>query len=115
MNPTDIGPHPDAPQHYFSMGKPESWDAKDCGSLCVRRVAATGDLLYEPAARIVRSHLPSGEEVYPAFLSEWEPTEEERARILALLAADAPILFRMLISGNGLPPAALWLQREDEV
>lgn len=109
MIPSDIGPHPDAPDYYLRMGKPESWSEEDCGSLTVRYLTATGDLFHEPAVRIVRSDLPSGETVYPAFLSEWEPTEEERA----LIAAGAPI--RMLVSGTGLPPIALWARAEGEV
>lgn len=109
MNAADIGPHPDAPDYYIRMGKPSDWNEKDCGSLAVRRVAATGDILFEPAARIVTNQLPSGEQVYPAFLSEWHPTEEELAR----LNAGVPI--RMLISGNGLPPVALWVRQEGEV
>ncbi len=109
MTPLDIGAHPDAPDFYIRMGKPESWQEEDCGTLCVRRVGATGDMLAEPAARLVRSQLPSGEEVYPAFMSEWQPTEDELAR----LNAGEPI--RMLISGNGLPPVALWVRGEGEV
>lgn len=109
MIPGDIGPHPDAPDYYVRMGKPESWDDKDCDVLGVRRVAATGDLLFEPAARIVRNPLPSGEVVYPAFMSEWHPSEEELARI----NTGEPV--RMLISGNSLPPVALWVRGEGEV
>lgn len=108
MIPSDIGPHPDAPDHYIRMGKPANWDEEDCGSLAVRFVAATGDLFYEPAVRIVRNELPSGQEVYPAYLSEWMPSEEERARI----AAGEPI--RMLVSGTGLPPIALWVREDGE-
>ncbi len=109
MTPADIGPHPDAPTHYIRMGKPENWNEEDCGSLAVRRVGATGDILFEPAVRVCHTVLPSGETVYPAFMSEWEPSEEERARI----AAGAPI--RMLVSGNGLPPVALWAREDGEV
>jgi hypothetical protein len=109
MIPSDIGAHPDAPDHYIRMGKPDDWDDADCGSLAVRRVATTGDILFEPAVRIVRSDLPSGESLYPAFMSEWVPSIEE----LALLNAGQPI--RMLVSGNGLPPVALWVRSGDEV
>ena len=109
MQPVDIGPHPEAPEHYLRFGKPPEWDEQDCGTLCVRRVGATGDLLVEPAARIVRNVLPSGEEVYPAYMSEWAPTREE----LELLAKGANI--RILISGTSLPPVAIWVREEDEV
>lgn len=109
MNPGDIGPHPDAPDHYIRMGKPETWVEEDCGVLGVRRVGVTGDLLWEPAARVVRNPLPSGEVIYPAFMSEWYPDADELARI----AAGGPI--RMLISGNSLPPVALWARHEGEV
>ena len=109
MIAVDIGPHPDAPDHYIRMGKPEDWSDEDCGTLAIRRVAATGDILFEPAARIVRSDLPSGESIYPAFLSEWRPTEDELHR----LNKGEPI--RMLVSGNGLPPVAMWVREESEV
>lgn len=115
MNPIDIRPHPDAPDHYFAMGKPESWNEEDCGTLCVRRVGVTGDMLVEPAARLVRSQLPSGEEIYPAFQSEWEPSDEEYARIVEMVNAGVKPRFRTLISGNGLPPVAFWLRGEGEV
>jgi len=108
MIAVDIGPHPDAPDYYIRMGKPEDWDEADCGTLAVRRVAATDDILFEPAVRIVRTDLPSGETFYPAFMSEWLPSEEDRIKI----AAGQPI--RMLVSGNGLPPVALWVRDEDE-
>lgn len=109
MIPVDIGPHPEAPHHYIAMGKPKDWSEDDCGELCVRRVGATGDLLFEPAVRVVRNDLPSGEFIYPAFMSEWRPTEEELAR----LNKGEPV--RMLISGNGLPPVALWVREESEI
>lgn len=109
MMPTDIGPHPAAPEHYIVMGKPKDWDDDDCSSLSVRRVGATADVLHEPAARVVRSELPSGEEIYPAYLSEWTPSHAE----LALLMAGEPV--RLLISGNALPPCALWVRGGDEV
>jgi hypothetical protein len=109
MIATDIGPHPDAPDHYIRMGKPADWDEQDCGTLAVRRVGATGDILFEPAVRIVRSQLSSGEEVYPAFMSEWRPTEEE----LHLLNKGEPV--RMLVSGNNLPPIALWVRDDSEI
>lgn len=109
MNPGDIGPHPDAPDHYIRMGKPAAWDDQDCGSLAVRFVGATGDILHEPAARIVRNDLPSGDTVYPAYMSEWYPDEHE----LAMLAQGQPI--RLLISGNGLPPVALWVRGDGEI
>lgn len=109
MNAIDVGPHPDAPDHYIRMGKPEDWHEADCGSLAVRRVGVTGDIIFEPAVRIVRSDLPSGECIYPAFLSEWLPTDHERE----LITAGGSI--RMLVSGNGLPPVALWAREEDEV
>lgn len=105
----DVGAHPDAPDHYIRFGKPEDWSDEDCGTLAVRRVGVTGDILFEPAVRIVRSQLPSGEEIYPAFMSEWVPTQEERE----LLISGQPI--RMLVSGNGLPPVALWVRAEDEL
>lgn len=109
MIPADIGPHPDAPDYYIRMGKPEDWDESDCGTLAVRRVGTTGDILFEPAVRIVRSDLPSGETIYPAFMSEWSPTPDELDR----LNMGEPI--RLLVSGNGLPPMALWVRGEDEV
>ena len=109
MIPTDIGPHPAAPDHYIVMGKPKDWDNEDCAKLAVRRVAATGDIFSEPAARIVTSQLPTGAEVYPAYLSEWMPSKEE----LALLVAGEPV--RLLISGNSLPPCSLWVRTGSEV
>lgn len=115
MIPADIGPHPDAPEHYISFGKPKEWAEEDCGTLTVRRVGATGDLLYEPAVRIVRDELPSGEAVYPAFLSQWVPSDEERDRLLMLLSLDQPVEFRFLIAGNGLQPMSAWLKGRDEV
>ncbi len=115
MIPADIGPHPDAPDHYIAFGKPKDWLEEDCATLTVRRVGATGDLLFEPAARIVRDDLPSGEVVYPAFLSEWVPSEAERERLHDLLSDGAPIAFRHLIAGNGLQPMSMWLKGHDEV
>lgn len=115
MIPTDIGPHPAAPDFYFPMGKPANWSDEDCGTLTVRRVGATGDMLHEPAARIVRSDLPSGESVYPAYLSQWSPTDDERGELIRRLMAGEEIEFRMLISGGGLPPVALWLRGHGEV
>lgn len=109
MTPIDIGAHPDAPDHYIRLGKPADWSDDDCGSLAVRRVVATGDIFFEPAVRIVQSVLPSGETVYPAFLSEWVPSEEE----LVLLNAGQPL--RVLVSGNGLPPMALHVRALDEL
>lgn len=108
MIPGDIGPHPSAPDHYIALGKPSSWKDEDCGTLAVRFVGATGDILFEPAVRLVRSQLPSGEEIYPAYLSEWIPTERE----LELLAAGRPV--RLLISGAGMPPISAWVPEEDE-
>ena len=109
MQPTDIGPHPDAPDHYLRFGKPPEWDEQDCADLCVRRVAATGDVLYEPAVRVVRSELPSGDHYYPCFMSEWRPSPEELER----LTKGEPI--RMLISGTTLPPVSLWVREEGEI
>ena len=109
MLPTDIGAHPDAPEHYIPMGKPPEWADEDCSTLFVRRVAATGDLLYEPAVRVVRSDLPSGHEVYPAYMCEWMPSEDDIQQMLAGKG------IRMLISGNAMPPVALWVVGEDEV
>lgn len=109
MKAIDIGPHPESPDLYFSFGKPPSWQDDDCGTLTVRRVATTGDILAEPATRIVNALLPSGETYYPAYMSEWEPTPEELER----LNAGLPI--RMLVSGNALPPVALWVRGEDEI
>lgn len=108
MKPIDIGAHPDAPDHYLSFGKPADWAEEDCGTLTVRRVGATGDLLHEPAARVVRSDLPSGEQVYPAYMSEWVFSPEEKL----LIAAGKPL--RILISGNSLPPLAAWVRGLDE-
>ncbi|UIS25260.1 hypothetical protein [Erythrobacter phage vB_EliS-L02] len=108
MNPIDIGPHPEAPDYYMKMGKPESWSEADCGVLCVRRMAATADMLVEPAARVHRQILPSGEEVYPVYVSEWMPTAEE----LELLKAGQPI--RMMVSGTSLPPVAMWVKGSEE-
>lgn len=109
MIPVDIGPHPDAPEHHIPLGKPPSWEDQDCQTLFVRRVGATGDILYEPAVRIVRSQLPSGDEVYPAYMSEWQPTEDD----IKQLIAGSPI--RLLVSGAGMPPVALWVRQENEV
>jgi hypothetical protein len=109
MIPVDIGPHPDAPNHYIVFGKPKDWKEEDCSVLATRHVGVTGDVLYEPAVRVVRSPLPSGEDVYPAFLSEWRPTEEELHR----LNKGEPL--RLLVSGNGIPPVAMWVREEDEV
>lgn len=115
MIPTDIGPHPDAPAYYMPMGKPKEWNEEDCGTLTVRRVGATGDLLHEPAARIVKDELPSGDVVYPSFLAEWVPSEDERDRLITKLLEGDPISFRTLIAGNGLPPMAIWLKGDEEV
>lgn len=115
MIPSDIGAHPDAPHHYTPMRKPESWADEDCGTLTVRRVGATGDMLHEPAARIVRDDLPSGESVYPSFLMQWVPTDDERAEMLRKLMMGEEIEFRLLLAGNGLPPHALWLRGMGEV
>lgn len=109
MQPVDIGPHPDAPDRYLRFGKPAEWEAEDCGTLCVRRVLATGDLLVEPAVRLVKYSLSNGEDVYPTYMSEWRPTPEELDR----LNKGEPI--RMLISGNSLPPVALWVREQDEI
>lgn len=115
MIPTDIGPHPDAPDYYFPMGKPKDWDEADCGTLAVRRVGATGDLLHEPAARIVKDELPSGEVIYPSFLAEWEPTDEECNRILDCLMEGQKPRFRVLLAGNNLPPSRIWVKGAEEV
>lgn len=109
MKPGDIGPHPDAPDHYLTFGKPAEWSEEDCQSLCVRRVAATGEVFFEPAVRLVKSVLPSGQEVYPAYMSEWQPTPEELDRLIK----GEPI--RLLISGNSLPPVAMWVREKDEI
>jgi hypothetical protein len=109
MKPTDIGPHPEAPDYYMKMGKPKDWEEKDCGTLCVRRMVATADMLAEPAARVQRSQLPSGEEVFPVYVSEWVPTPDD----LELLKAGQPI--RLMISGTSLPPVAMWVRGEAEV
>lgn len=115
MIPADIGPHPAAPNHYISFGKPEDWQDEDCGRLTVRRVGATGDMLYEPAARIVRDDLPSGESVYPSFLSEWLLTNEDRTRVLEAIITGEPVFIRLLLAGNGLQPQSLWVRGEDEI
>lgn len=109
MTPLDIGPHPDAPQHYISMGRPPSMTDDQCGSLSVRRVAATGDVVCEPAVRVVRQEWENAPDLYPCFMSEWQPTPEE----LEFLNAGQPV--RMLIVGNGLPPASLWVRGTDEI
>lgn len=108
MIPADIGPHPDAPDYYLSMGKPPSMTDDECGSLCVRRVGATIDMIQEIPVRIVSDGLP-GERVYPAFMSEWFPTLEEKERIIAGYGV------RMLIVGDNLPPSNLWVRGTDEV
>ena len=115
MIPADIGPHPDAPNHYISFGKPTEWNDEDCGTLTVRRVGATGDMLYEPAARIVRDDLPSGESVYPSFLSEWMLSAQERASLAQRILNGDPIFFRVLVAGNGLPPMSIWLKDHEEI
>lgn len=109
MDAIDIGPHPEAPDYYLKMGKPESWSDEDCKSLGVRRMAATGDMLYEPAVRINRHVMPSGEEAFPVFVSEWVPTADELER----LNAGQPI--RLMVSGTSLPPVAMWVRNEGEV
>lgn len=115
MNPSDIGAHPDAPQHYVPFGRPPGTPEEDCGTLYVRRLAATGDMLYEPAARLVVSNPPSGEGVYPCFQSEWVATEEERVQIADLLLRGEPIAVRTLLVGNGLPPMSIWLKGREEI
>lgn len=115
MIPADIGPHPDAPNYYTRMGKPEGWADEDCGTLGIRRVGATGDMLYEPAARIVRDDLPSGDVVYPCFAAEWVLSEDEKDRLLQKLLDGDRVAFRTLICGNGLPPMSLWLKGDEEV
>jgi hypothetical protein len=115
MLPSDIGAHPDAPNHYFAFGKPKDWAEEDCGTLTIRRVGATGDMLLEPAARLVRNDLPSGESVYPAYLSQWVPSQEEREQLLDKLLAGDPIEFRTLLASDGLPPMSIWLRGADEV
>lgn len=115
MLPSDIGPHPDAPNHYLAMGKPKDWSDGDCGTLTVRRVGATGEMLVEPAARLVRDDLPSGDVVYPCFMAEWVPTDDERALMISKLMQGEEIAFRTLIVGNGLAPMSVWLRGEGEV
>lgn len=110
MTPIDIGPHPDAPEFYITMARPPSMTDEQCGSLTVRRVGATGDMLSEPAVRIVRQDYADGSPpVYPCYMSEWVPTPEELARI----NAGAPV--RMLIVGGGLPPVSLWVREIGEI
>lgn len=109
MIPADIGPHPDAPDHYIAMRRPEDWADEDCGTLTVRRVGATGDLLHEPAARVVRDDLPSGETLYPCFMSEWSPTQDELDR----LNMGEPV--RLLVCGNSLPPMSVWVRGQSEI
>lgn len=109
MIAVDIGAHPDAPDYYIQMGKPADWSEEDCGTLAVRRVGVTGDILFEPPVRIVRSDLPSGESIYPAFMSEWVPTPDELDR----LNMGEPV--RLLVSGNNLPPMAVWVRGDTEV
>jgi hypothetical protein len=115
MTPNDIGPHPDAPASYFFMGKPSDWSEEDCGSLAIRRVGATGEMLVEPAARIIQDDLPSGDAIYPAYLSQWTATEAERSQIAELLVTGQPIEFRTLIAGNALPPMSIWLRGHGEI
>jgi len=109
MQATDIGPHPDAPDFYLNMRKPESWAEEDCKTLGVRYMAATADKLIEPAARVHKQQLPSGEEVFPVYVSEWQPDAADLER----LAAGEPI--RLMISGSGLPPVAMWVKSENEI
>ncbi len=109
MTPIDIGPHPDAPQHYVEMKRPPSMTDSECGSLSIRRVATTGDMVSEPAQRVVRQDRDRGEPFYPCFMSEWMPTPEELER----LNRGLPV--RMLLVGNALPPASLWVRGDDEI
>lgn len=109
MIPTDIGPHPDAPNYYLTMGRPPSMTDEECGSLSVRRVAATGDMACEPAVRIVQQERDGGEPFYPCFMSEWRPTEDELVR----LNKGEPV--RMLVVGNNLPPVSMWVRGESEI
>jgi hypothetical protein len=97
------------------MGKPAGWSDEDCGTLTVRRVGATGDMLVEPAARVMRDDLPSGEVIYPCFMAEWTLTDEERSEMMVMLETGRPIAFRTLIVGNGLAPMSVWLRSEGEV
>jgi hypothetical protein len=91
------------------MSRPPSMSDEQCGTLCIRRVAATGDMAAEPAQRLVRQEYEDGQSLYPCFMSEWQPTPEELSR----LNAGQPV--RMLIVGNGLPPASLWVRGTDEI
>lgn len=109
MIPSDIGPHPDAPQHYVEMKRPPSMTDDQCGSLTIRRVGATGDMLSEPAQRLVRQDYEDAPSIYPCFMSEWVPTPDELER----LNAGQPV--RMLLVGNSLPPASLWVRGTDEI
>jgi hypothetical protein len=107
MTPIDIGPHPDAPEHYWPMGKPKNMTDEQCMTLMVRRVGATPDMIKETPVRIVNAG--TEQEAYPGFLSEWTPTPEELER----LNAGYPV--RMLIVGDGLPPSNLWVRGTDEL
>lgn len=109
MIPVDIGPHPDAPNHYLTMRRPPSMTDEECGSLAIRLIAATGDMAAEPAARVVRQDREGGEPIYPCFMSEWRPTDDELLR----LNKGEPV--RVLVVGNGLPPMSLWVRGESEV
>lgn len=88
MIPGDIGPHPDFPNAYRVFKAPpgsEGW----CGDLAVRI-----------------AHNAAG---FIGFMSEWHPSDEERARI----AAGAPI--RTYIIGESLPPQSVWVPEPDEL
>lgn len=89
MFPGKIAPNPaQPPENYIIMKAPpgtEHW----CGDLAVRiEVNSAGK---------------------PGFMSEWHPTDAERARI----AEGAPV--RSFITGTGLPPQSLWVPDADEV
>lgn len=112
MTPTDIGPHPEFPGAYINMKAPPSM-GEDCIDLGTRiQIVVDGD------ANIVDSrivHIPGSEDRrYMGFLSEWEATEEETARIIEQINAGKRPSFRMLVVGTTLPPTNLWVKGDQE-
>lgn len=88
MNPGSIAVDPVAPEANVTIKAPpgsEHW----CGDLDVR-------LACNHAGQV-------------GFVSEWIPTDDERA----LIAAGAPV--RTFICGRALPPQSVWVKGPEEV
>lgn len=88
MHVGQIQPHPDAPDAYRVFKAPpgtEEW----CGDLAIR--------------------IATNEAGVVGLMSEWIPTEEEKA----LIAAGQPV--RTFICGLSLPPQSVWVRGADEL